>query len=255
MQVIGVTGAGKTTFVNTVTGENSLETNDDVDSVTQEAVSITCSIDGKSVTLIDTPGFDDRQRTEVDILKLVAKHLMDTYSSGTYLNGVVFLQPINQARVGASEASRTRLFKKLLGDQAFHRVIIGGTMWTSREDAERKIEQRKNRTDIWGDMVQQGATPVAYDNTREGALTIIRALMEHQPGKLLIQEELASGKSLLETSAGRELEKQKGEDIAKLREELRDLKSDKEATAAEIQHLKDKIYQKEEEIMELNRGC
>ena len=32
VQVIGVTGAGKTTFVNTVTGENSLETNDDVNS-------------------------------------------------------------------------------------------------------------------------------------------------------------------------------------------------------------------------------
>lgn len=223
--------------------------------VTQDAVSITCSIDRQSVTLIDTPGFDDRQRTEVDILKLVAKHLMDTYCSGTHLNGVVFLQPINQPRVGASEASRTRLFKKLLGDQAFRRVIIGGTMWTSREDAERKIAQRKKRTDIWGDMVQGGARAVAYDNTREGAVAIIRALMRHQPGELLIQRELAVGKSLQETSAGRELERQKGEDIAKLMGELRDLKSDKEATAAEIQQLKDRIYEKEEEIMELKRGC
>jgi len=180
---------------------------------------------------------------------------MDTYSSGTYLNGVVFLQPINQSRVCASEASRTRLFKKLLGEQAFHRVIIGGTMWNSRQDAERKIQQRKAHTDIWGDMVQRGATAIAYDNTRQGALSIIRMLMKHRPEALLIQKELATGKTLLETSAGRELERQKGEDMTKLKEELRDLKSDREATATEIRELRDRIYQKEEEIMELKRGC
>ncbi|KAK4141807.1 uncharacterized protein C8A04DRAFT_30652 [Dichotomopilus funicola] len=253
--VIGVTGAGKTTFVNTATGENSLEANDDVDSVTEEAVSVTCSVDKQSVTLIDTPGFDDRKRTEVDILKLVAKHLMDTYRDGTKLNGVIFLQPINQPRVGAAEGSRTRLFKKLLGEEAFRRVVIGGTMWTDRADAERKMGQRAQRQDIWGDMVQGGAKMVAYDNTPEGAAEIIRILMKNKPGDLLIQKELASGKGLEETAAGREIEKQKGEDIAKLTAELRDLKQDREATAAEIRELQDKIYQREEEIMDLKRGC
>ncbi|KAH6634689.1 P-loop containing nucleoside triphosphate hydrolase protein [Chaetomium sp. MPI-SDFR-AT-0129] len=245
--VIGVTGAGKTTFVNTATGENSLAANDGVDSVTEEAVSVTCTIDGQSVTLIDTPGFDDRKRTEVDILKLVAKHLMNTYLEGTKLNGIIFLQPINQPRVGAAEAGRTRLFKKLLGEQAFRRVVIGGTMWTDRADAEKKMEQRAQHKDIWEDMVKGGAKTIVYDNTPEGAAEIIRILMKNKPGDLLIQKELASGKGLEETAAGREIEKQKGEDIAKLMAELRDVKQDREATSAQILELQDKIHQREAE--------
>ncbi|KAH6847685.1 hypothetical protein B0I37DRAFT_149857 [Chaetomium sp. MPI-CAGE-AT-0009] len=180
--VIGVTGAGKTTFVSRVTGDTTLASNDGVDSVTEEAVSITCKIDRQSVTLIDTPGFDDRERTEVDILKLVSKHLMETYQKGTKLNGVVFLQPINQPRVGAAEAGRTRLFKKLLGEQAFKRVVIAGTMWTNRKEAERRIALRKERDDIWGDMVKGGAAVVPYDDTCEGATNIVRTLMRLKPG-------------------------------------------------------------------------
>lgn len=225
------------------------------DTVTQEAASVTCAVDGKAVTLIDTPGFDDRERTEVDILKLISRHLMATYIEGTRLNGIVFLQPVNQPRVGAAEASRTRLFKKLLGEQAFRRVVIGCTMWTSRSDVEKKIAQRAGRMDIWGDMVRGGAKAIPYDNTRKGALEIIRMLMNNRPGELLIQKELASGKTLEQTSAGRELEKQKGEDIAKLTKELQELKADREATAVEIRQLQDKIYEKEEEIMDLKKGC
>lgn len=271
-----MTGAGKTTFVSRVTGDTTLVIDDGVDSgmsishvvlpsfhqrseqmetVTEKPVSITCTIDGKSVTLIDTPGFDDSLRTEVDILKLVSHHLMETYREGTKLNGVVFLQPINQPRVGAAEAGRTRLFKKLLGEQAFRRVVIGGTMWTNLKEAERRIALRKERDDIWGDMIKGGAAVVPYDNSCEGATNIVRSLMKLRPGDLLIQRELASGKKLEDTAAGKELDKQKGEEIAALTEKLRRVELDKESTAAEVRELRDKIYQREEEIMELKRGC
>ncbi|KAK4166623.1 P-loop containing nucleoside triphosphate hydrolase protein [Cladorrhinum sp. PSN259] len=253
--VIGVTGAGKTTFVSKVTGNTSLRMNDGVDSVTDKAVSVPCMIDGQSVTLIDTPGFDDSKRTEVDILKLISLHLMEKYMEGTMLNGVVFLQPINQPRVGAAELSRTRLFKKLLGEQAYERLVIGGTMWTNRNEAEGRIQKRKEKDEIWGDMIRGGATVLPYDNTKKGALDIVRHLMKFDPKQILIQKELAGGKKLEDTSAGRELDKQKGEEIAKLKNRLRDLESDKEATAAELRQLQDKIYQKEEEIMDLKRGC
>lgn len=215
--------------------------------MTKEAVSVKCTIDGQSVTLIDTPGFDDRHRTEVDILKLVAKHLMDTYMEGTKLNGVIFLQPINQPRVGAAEAGRTRLFKKLLGEQSFRRVVIGGTMWTDRADAQKKMDQRAGCKDTWGDMLEGGAQMRAYDNTFEGAADIIRILMKNKPGHLLIQKELASGKRLEETAAGREIEKQKGEDIAKLSAELRDVKQEREATSTQMLELRNKIHQLEAE--------
>ncbi|KAK0665352.1 P-loop containing nucleoside triphosphate hydrolase protein [Cercophora samala] len=248
--VIGVTGAGKTTFVSRVTGDTSLRIDDSVDSVTEDAVSVPCKIDGRTVTLIDTPGFDDHDRTEVDVLKLISKHLMDKYMEGTTLNGIVFLQPINQSRVTRTERSRTTLFKKLLGESSFRRVVIGGTLWdkSNPQDAARKIAQRSANRDIWGDMVQGGAITVPYDNTRQGALNIVRILMNFAAAPILIQKELAAGKKLDETAAGKELDKQKGEEIAKLKEKMQDLQSDKEATAAEVKALRDKIAQREQEI-------
>lgn len=225
--------------------------------VTEHAVSVNYTLDGKSVTLIDTPGFDDSKRTEVEILRLVSAHLLETYMKGTRLNGIVFLQPINQPRVGASETARTRLFKSLMGEDAYERVVIATTMWSDAMQAERRQAQRIARDDIWGDMVKRGARVVAYDDTWECATEIVRSLVKFNgPVDLLIQRELAAnGGKLEDTSAGRQLDKQKGEEIMKLKNDIRTLQSEGEATAAEIRELQDKIYQREEEIQDLKRGC
>lgn len=220
-------------------------------------MSVNYTLDGKSVTLIDTPGFDDSKRNEVEILRLVSAHLMETYVKGTRLNGIVFLQPVNQPRVTASEATRTRLFKSLMGEDAYERVVIAMTMWNDLGQAERRQAPRVARDDIWGDMVKRGARVVAYDDTLKCATEIVRSLMKFNgPVDLLIQRELAAnGGRLEDTSAGRQLDKQKGEEIVKLRDELRALRSDGEASAAEIRELQNKLYQREEEIQDLKRGC
>ncbi|KAK0747197.1 hypothetical protein B0T18DRAFT_430014 [Schizothecium vesticola] len=59
--IIGVTGAGKTTFVSRVTGDTSFKIGHDIDSLT----SSTFTLDSTRVRLLDTPGFDDSHRSEV----------------------------------------------------------------------------------------------------------------------------------------------------------------------------------------------
>ncbi|KAK3984005.1 P-loop containing nucleoside triphosphate hydrolase protein [Cladorrhinum sp. PSN332] len=255
--VIGPTGAGKTTFVSRVTGNTDLIINDGVDSVTQDAVSVSCTIDGRQVTLIDTPGFDDSdpERKEVDILKIVSKHLMERHGAGTKLNGVILLQPISNARVGATEGFRTRLFKMMIGEESYDRVVIGGTHCADRTEAQTRVDRRTERDNIWGDMVKRGAHALPYGNTQKEALTIVRRLMECDAKHILLQEELARGKTLEETAAGKEINKHKTEEIIKLQGQLRDLQSDRDATRAEMDDLRNKIYEREEEIMDLKRGC
>ncbi|KAG7285035.1 hypothetical protein NEMBOFW57_009653 [Staphylotrichum longicolle] len=127
--VIGVTGAGKTTFVSRATGRTDLAIGHGIDSCTQDIIPITFNLDGRRVTLIDTPGFDDSERSDADILGLIAAYMAHTYTEGVLLTGILFLQPINQPRLQGSEVRRTRLFKKLLGENAYQRVIIATTMW------------------------------------------------------------------------------------------------------------------------------
>ncbi|KAK4200749.1 P-loop containing nucleoside triphosphate hydrolase protein [Triangularia verruculosa] len=255
--VIGPTGAGKTTFVSRVTGNTDLEIDDGVDSVTQDAVSVSCTIDGRQVTLIDTPGFDDpgKGRSDVDILRLVSKHLMDRHGRDTKLNGVVLLQLVSNARVGASEAFRTRLFKMMIGEESYDRVVIGGTHAKDHKEGQNRVDKRTARPDIWGGMVKRGARALPYRDNQKEALRIVRWLMECDAKHIKLQEELASGKTLEETAAGKEINKQKSEEVIKLQDKLRDLQSDRDATKAEIDDLRDKIYHREQEIMDLKRGC
>ena len=121
---------------------------------TQEVTPVSININGQQVTLIDTPGFDDSERSDTDILDQVAQYMTETFQRGVLLTGIIFLQPINQPRLQGSEMRRTRLFKKLLGEDAYKRVVIATTMWSDIPEAEARFrqEERKSRHDVWGDM-------------------------------------------------------------------------------------------------------
>ncbi|ESK95347.1 hypothetical protein Moror_3872, partial [Moniliophthora roreri MCA 2997] len=73
--VMGATGSGKTTFINAASG-GSLQVGMDLQSCTSTVqLSETFELRGRQVTLIDTPGFDDTNKSDADILKMIAAFL------------------------------------------------------------------------------------------------------------------------------------------------------------------------------------
>ncbi|KAL3584904.1 hypothetical protein FPOAC2_14685 [Fusarium poae] len=244
--VIGVTGAGKTTFVSKAANRTDLEIGHGIDSCTQDIKSVTFTLDGKQVTLIDTPGFDDTFKSDGDILQLVANYLSATYKQGTLLNGLILLQPIHGTRVQGNEMKRTRLFKRILGEGAYSRVIIATTMWSMlRNDSHgnQQTQERKERDDVWGDMKARGAQIVRHDDNKKSALSIIRMVFDFpNPKPLQIQTELAhtNGRVAL-TSAGKQLDEDLGELVACLRREIESLRLDRETAQAEIQDMQERL--------------
>ncbi|KAK4222015.1 P-loop containing nucleoside triphosphate hydrolase protein [Podospora fimiseda] len=228
--VIGVTGAGKTTFVSKASGRDDLEIGHSIDSCTQDVIPVTFHLNGQPVTLIDTPGFDDSERSDSEILEQVAQYMTTTYQQGIKLTGIILLQPINQPRLQGSELKRTRLFKKLLGEDAYKRVIIATTMWDGIPEAEAlsRQHQRETRHEVWGDMVAAGAKVIRHDDTPESARSIIQTLTSYKsPVELQIQRELISnGGSVIETSAGRQLNADLTETINKMSREIRGLQEE-----------------------------
>ena len=65
-------------FINLVSGSN-LRVGMGLHSCTSEVqVAKAFQLDGRSVTLIDTPGFDDTEKSDVEILKMISSFLADT---------------------------------------------------------------------------------------------------------------------------------------------------------------------------------
>lgn len=88
---MGATGSGKSTvgifnqrtdwvqknlfqFIN-LASESNLAVSDSLESCTIDVETSTFLLDGRTVTLIDTPGFDDTIRSDTDVLKSITDYL------------------------------------------------------------------------------------------------------------------------------------------------------------------------------------
>ncbi|KAK1833478.1 P-loop containing nucleoside triphosphate hydrolase protein [Podospora conica] len=256
--VIGVTGAGKTTFISRATGRTDLEIGHGIDSCTQDVIPVAFTLDGQPVTLFDTPGFDDSERSDADILNLVANYMARSYEQGMLLTGVIFVQPISQQRLLGSETRRNRLFKKILGEDAYSHVMIATTMWNQvpEREAESRMDQRRNRDDIWGDMVKLGAKVVRHDDNAASATKIVQTLIDlGSPVELLLQKELVeNGGKVGHTSAGRQHDEDLGEVISKLRKEMEDLKKERQEMSEEMAELRRELEVREQEVKKIRDG-
>ncbi|XP_038552475.1 GTPase IMAP family member 7-like [Micropterus salmoides] len=65
--ILGKTGAGKSSLANTIFGEKKFKIDDSLNSGTSECKAETKSINGRSITLIDTPGFFDTDKSEEEL--------------------------------------------------------------------------------------------------------------------------------------------------------------------------------------------
>lgn len=184
-------------------------------------------LDGKTVTLIDTPGFDDTYRTDADILNLIANYLAESYAHGVLLSGIILCQPIDDNRFRGSEKDRTRLFEEVCGENAFGNVILNTTMWGNVQGTigHDRVRERVKNWGFWGKMVDKGAIVAKCDNTPEGARNIIKMLLGKREVALKMQVELKeNGGDIPGTSAGKQLHATLEGVTSKLIDEIRQLR-------------------------------
>jgi hypothetical protein len=198
--------------------------------------------------LIDTPGFDDSERQDADVLAEIAEFLAASYWNGIFLNGIILLQPVEGNRGYGSEKRRTRLFRRICGPDAYSHVVIGTTMWSkisNRADGFRMVEQRQDSPDFWAQLVGHGAEIVEHQDTRESALNIIRKVMHKDKTILQLQTELANADGRLSgTSAGKQLAEDLGQSSQREKDKLDTLYRD-------IDEMRKSQYNYEEKIVML----
>lgn len=185
------------------------------------------TIGSQEIYLVDTPGFDDSLRPDTEILREVADWLNQTNQANIKLAGIVYLHRICDTRMSGASAKSLRLFKKVCGEQGLPCVVLATTMWhqppTELEVA--REQELSSKEGFWKEMVDKGSEIRRQDDGKLSATNIIEYILKrrHQI-TLQIQDEMAEGKKLDETSAGREVDA----DIVKLKnhyeKELADLR-------------------------------
>lgn len=205
--VMGITGVGKSTFISHFNQDALV--GDSLLSCTSEVGIHKAQIGNQRIFLIDTPGFDDSTRSDTDVLVEIADWLRFSYNENIKLAGIVYLHRIKDVRMGGASIRNLLMFRKLCGEQCLGGVVLATTMWSNPpSDKEVKREsQLKSERKFWGEMIGHGSRVFRQDNGITSATEIIQYILSRPHNVTLrIQEEMASGKSLGETAAGKEVQ-------------------------------------------------
>jgi len=231
---MGVTGAGKSTFIERVTGQNV--------GIGHSLMSHTVGVGiyayqvspYRRIYLIDTPGFDDTSRSDTEVLKEVAFFLSQIYRYHIQLAGIVYLHRITDNRVSGTALKNLNMFKKLCGPEAFGHVVLATSMWNAMDSTLAEVGIKRERelvttAGFWGTMHKSGSQVARWTGDGRSAQAIVGKIIEmhDRSGRtvLKIQEQLVNGNlSLEETDAGMEVQREIAAARAKLQEEIDQLR-------------------------------
>jgi hypothetical protein len=170
-------------------------------------------IDGRVVTVVDTPSFNNTNISDTDVLCELASWLTESYKSRRPLSGIVYMHDITSAKIGASSRKNLKLFRNLVGSEAFCNTLLVTSKWdllsdpavgAMRED-ELRYEWRKN-------LIGHDSSTARSSGDTKSALAIIKNIaFGRSTGvsadiPIALQKEMVDEHRPLEdTSAGRVL--------------------------------------------------
>ncbi|CAG8361038.1 unnamed protein product [Penicillium salamii] len=263
--VMGLTGTGKSTFIQTATESPEVIVGHDLESCTSEMKGYTFHYKGHNVNLIDTPGFDDTHKSETEVLTNIAKWLEDSFRNKEKLNGVIYLHSINKPRMEGSALRNLRLFRQLCGENPLKNVVLATTFWgaVNEQTGASREEELRERPEFWGNMVDHGSRMMRVTD-RASTLEIVDYLMPMRGVPLEIQKEMVDqDKPLIETAAGQHMNEELHRREELHREELQKIKEEHELAIEEkdeqlraileenqrrIENNLNKIYRQQEQL-------
>ncbi|KAF8157123.1 P-loop containing nucleoside triphosphate hydrolase protein [Crassisporium funariophilum] len=172
--VLGPTGSGKSTFINLVTGLgiNVGCTLASCTSTIQTARLSFPDYGGRDIVLVDTPGFDDTNKTDADTLKTIVDWWMEMYHQDILLSGLLYFHRISDNRIGGTCLKNLEMFKVLCGNNPLQRMILMTTMWDQVDEKYGETQEMQMQKDYWSGMPESGTT-ARLMGTRESALSIL----------------------------------------------------------------------------------
>ncbi|KAL8708385.1 MAG: hypothetical protein Q9225_007609 [Loekoesia sp. 1 TL-2023] len=250
--VMGVTGSGKSYFVNKLADRKVVEIGDDLRSCTAVCAAVPVNIGRTKVLCIDTPGFDDSIKTDSQILEEISRILTAQHELGVALKGIIYLHRITDIRYAGSSVKTLEIFKQICGPMALKNVMLVSTRWNEIEESIGAAREQQLRDEFWAYMMGHGSTMARFYGSRESAVGIASQLVSRQSIVLELQRELVDeGKMLKETAAGAYVNDDLSEAKAQIQAELRDLEKLRQTLQTNDRALQRKVRQDETREQEM----
>jgi hypothetical protein len=195
--------------------------------------------DDINVYLIDTPGFDDTNRSDIDVLWEIVTWLSDSLKMDVKLSGMLYFHRIIDPRMQGSAKKNLHMFKALCGSGQFTNVILVTTMWeiVNQELGAAREKDLMETDEFWGHMLRNGSRVERHNNTQESAKRIVEKFVEKKKVELDIQDEIVrQQRNLHDTTAGKTLESELAQE--RERSERREAKARREYERA-LRHQKE----------------
>ncbi|KAL3479241.1 hypothetical protein BJX99DRAFT_86652 [Aspergillus californicus] len=239
--VMGVTGSGKSSFISACSGR-PVKIGHSLGACTSTVdVYAYVTSPHNTVYLIDTPGFDDTNRSDTEVLREIAAWLGESYENSILLNGIIYLHRITDIRMQGSAKKNLILFKQLCGQDALKKVILVTPMWDKvlKKEGSSRGKELINTPEFWSWMLGKGSSTHRHDNTEASARSIVNQLASHHsPITTDIQRQLVDERLTLDqTSAGQELQGELLREKAKWAKERKEIE----------QHMRAAIQQRDRE--------
>ena len=136
---------------------------------------------------------------------MISDWASEAYRNDQLLSGIIYLHPITHTRMEGSILKNLRTLQSLCGQEALSNVFLTTTQWSRVNWAEGEFrENRLRNRELWGGLIEKGATLQRFIGTRESGLELIHRLMLNKPKPLHIQNQMVKQHmTLLETDAGK----------------------------------------------------
>ncbi|PMD60350.1 uncharacterized protein K444DRAFT_528351, partial [Hyaloscypha bicolor E] len=207
--VMGMTGAGKSSFIQHLTdcdvkiGHGMLPCER-----TSEIGFYSLTLGNRAVTLVDTPSFDDKNRSDLEILQEIIYFLGLIYSSTSVkLAGIIYLQRMTGLGIQSSARRCQNIIEALCGKSALSHLVLATTMFESENPWEEERIVRRWFQYHWGFSLKSVAAVYRHDDTKKSAWRILNYILSLQGGMVLeIQREMIDQrKTLDQTFIGQQL--------------------------------------------------
>ncbi|KAJ3516333.1 hypothetical protein NLJ89_g1186 [Agrocybe chaxingu] len=218
--VMGPTGAGKSTFINTALGTEMTRVGHGTTSCTSQPLPIVIDnllpgnphLRNCRLVLLDTPGFDDTHQEDVEILKRIARWLENSRRRGALIGGVLYFHDISAKRFTGTARQNLVMFSRLCGEVALQKTELVTTNWESNNKEVLERRESEMKAEHWKTLIDKGVKVQRFqrDSGSRSAWDVLNTLLGHiDVDKLLdlqIQTELLQHRMTIpETQAGQEL--------------------------------------------------
>lgn len=156
--------------------------------------------------MVDTPGFDDTDRSDGEILEDITTFLAAQHESGIKLRGIIFLHRITDVRMQGSALTNFHIFQELCGEEALGNVILLTTMWDQLDhEGTGRRRQQELREEYWDSMIENGSYVRKFHPASSSlAEALVCRLLQKEDVVLQVQKDVMElGKPLEATSVGR----------------------------------------------------